>query len=183
MVVLKDIKASHLEALLSFMYIGEVDVKEKELGDIISAAECLRIKGLVVSDENPPKIQQTKPQNNESSDKTDESLSNNNDKQKNKNPMITLFEYQDSSPKSERETLPKSSKPSSSKNDHLFGKNDQKDVIPFTRIKEERDQFVEISEPEIELKDGRWSESMFGSHSALSADTESSKSVSFFYIF
>ena len=53
MVVLKDIRKSHLEALLDYMYVGEVDVKQSELAGLIKAAECLRIKGLAVPDEDP----------------------------------------------------------------------------------------------------------------------------------
>ena len=54
-VVLKDIKKSDLEALLDYMYIGEVDVRQSELAGLIKAAECLRIKGLAVPDEDPTK--------------------------------------------------------------------------------------------------------------------------------
>ena len=52
-VVLKDIRQSDLESLLDYMYIGEVDVKQSDLAGLIKAAECLRIKGLAVPDEDP----------------------------------------------------------------------------------------------------------------------------------
>ncbi|KAB7497607.1 Longitudinals lacking protein, isoform G [Armadillidium nasatum] len=52
-VILKDIKHHDLEALLDYMYLGEVDVKQNELAGLIKAAECLRIKGLAVPDEDP----------------------------------------------------------------------------------------------------------------------------------
>ncbi|XP_045105142.1 longitudinals lacking protein, isoforms H/M/V-like isoform X3 [Portunus trituberculatus] len=60
-VVLKDIKKSDLEALLDYMYIGEVDVRQSELAGLIKAAECLRIKGLAVPDEDPTKAHKKAP--------------------------------------------------------------------------------------------------------------------------
>lgn len=53
-IVLKDIKAEDLEALLSYMYVGEVSVSQSDLGRLIKAAEMLCIKGLAVPDEPPP---------------------------------------------------------------------------------------------------------------------------------
>ncbi|XP_037794758.1 longitudinals lacking protein, isoforms H/M/V-like isoform X2 [Penaeus monodon] len=52
-IVLKDIKGHELEALLDYMYLGEVDVQQADLPGLIKAAECLRIKGLAVPDEDP----------------------------------------------------------------------------------------------------------------------------------
>ncbi|MCL4131125.1 UNVERIFIED_CONTAM: hypothetical protein GTU68_065518 [Idotea baltica] len=52
-VILKDIRHHDLEALLDYMYLGEVDVKQSELAGLIKAAECLKIKGLAVPDEDP----------------------------------------------------------------------------------------------------------------------------------
>lgn len=49
-VILKDIRQQDLEALLDYMYLGEVDVKQTELSELLHAAECLRIKGLAVPD-------------------------------------------------------------------------------------------------------------------------------------
>lgn len=51
--ILKDIKFQEIEALLDYMYIGEVEIKQSELAGLIKAAECLRIKGLAVADEDP----------------------------------------------------------------------------------------------------------------------------------
>nr|XP_027211459.1 zinc finger protein 572-like [Penaeus vannamei] len=45
------------------MYIGEVDVRQSELAGLIKAAECLRIKGLAVPDEDPTKAQKKGPIN------------------------------------------------------------------------------------------------------------------------
>ncbi|XP_076059118.1 uncharacterized protein LOC143035883 isoform X2 [Oratosquilla oratoria] len=56
-VVLKDIQKADLDALLDYMYIGEVDVRQSDLAGLIKAAECLRIKGLAVPDEDPSKVQ------------------------------------------------------------------------------------------------------------------------------
>ncbi|XP_066970973.1 longitudinals lacking protein, isoforms H/M/V-like isoform X2 [Macrobrachium rosenbergii] len=52
-IVLKDIRHEDLEALLNYMYVGEVNVLQTELSGLIKAAECLRIKGLAVPDEAP----------------------------------------------------------------------------------------------------------------------------------
>lgn len=55
-VVLQDLPPRHLEALLSYMYLGQVSVPQDDLGGLIKAAECLAIKGLAVPDEptSPP---------------------------------------------------------------------------------------------------------------------------------
>ena len=52
-IVLKDIRYQDLEALLNYMYVGEVNVLQTDLSGLIKAAECLRIKGLAVPDESP----------------------------------------------------------------------------------------------------------------------------------
>ncbi|KAF2347377.1 BTB/POZ domain [Trinorchestia longiramus] len=52
-VVLKDIRSEDLEALLDYMYAGEVEVKHSSLSSLIKAAECLCIKGLAVPDGDP----------------------------------------------------------------------------------------------------------------------------------
>jgi len=54
-IVLKDIRHEDLEALLNYMYVGEVNVLQNELAGLIKAAECLQIKGLAVPDEAPTK--------------------------------------------------------------------------------------------------------------------------------
>ena len=54
-IVLKDIKCADLEALLDYMYLGEVNVKQSELSSLIKSAECLQIKGLAVPDDEPTK--------------------------------------------------------------------------------------------------------------------------------
>ncbi|KAK4323699.1 hypothetical protein Pmani_005630 [Petrolisthes manimaculis] len=54
-VVLKDIKCSDIEALLSYMYAGVVSVLQQDLARLIKAAELLQIKGLAVPDEPPVK--------------------------------------------------------------------------------------------------------------------------------
>ncbi|CAL4062494.1 unnamed protein product [Meganyctiphanes norvegica] len=54
-IVLKDIKCEDLEALLDYMYLGEVNVRQCDLASLIKSAECLRIKGLAVPDDEPPK--------------------------------------------------------------------------------------------------------------------------------
>ncbi|XP_042894412.1 oocyte zinc finger protein XlCOF7.1-like [Penaeus japonicus] len=52
-IVLKDIHCKDIEALLSYMYAGVVSVAQKDLAQLIKAAELLQIKGLAVPDEPP----------------------------------------------------------------------------------------------------------------------------------
>ncbi|CAL4086432.1 unnamed protein product [Meganyctiphanes norvegica] len=52
-VILTDIQCSDLELLLEFMYNGQVHVKQHELSSLMEAAECLKVKGLAVPDEEP----------------------------------------------------------------------------------------------------------------------------------
>lgn len=51
MVVLKDVTRPEVEALLTYMYIGEVNVLQENLPGLLKAAECLQIKGLAVPDD------------------------------------------------------------------------------------------------------------------------------------
>ena len=50
-IILKDIKFQEIEALLDYMYIGEVDIKQNDLPGLIKAAECLKIKGLTAKED------------------------------------------------------------------------------------------------------------------------------------
>ena len=50
-IVLKDVSCQNLEDLLDFMYLGEVNVPQEKLGNLIKVAECLKIKGLAVPDD------------------------------------------------------------------------------------------------------------------------------------
>ena len=49
-VYLKDVKPSHMELLLNFMYRGEIHVEEEELMDLLATAKGLQIRGLSESD-------------------------------------------------------------------------------------------------------------------------------------
>ncbi|KAK7080528.1 hypothetical protein SK128_026793 [Halocaridina rubra] len=52
-IVLHNMRVGELEALLNYMYLGEVSVLQADLAGLIKAAECLKIKGLAVPDEAP----------------------------------------------------------------------------------------------------------------------------------
>ncbi|XP_045583254.1 transcription activator GAGA isoform X2 [Procambarus clarkii] len=52
-IVMKDIRHDDMEALLNYMYLGEVKVLQRDLPGLLRAAECLKIKGLAVPDEAP----------------------------------------------------------------------------------------------------------------------------------
>ena len=55
-IVLKDIPSSTFESLISYMYLGKVNVGQEKLADLVKAAEYLKIKGLAVGDVvEPPK--------------------------------------------------------------------------------------------------------------------------------
>lgn len=45
-VVLKDMKIEDLRAIIDFMYRGEVNVSQNQLGNLLKTAEVLRVKGL-----------------------------------------------------------------------------------------------------------------------------------------
>ncbi|XP_045133123.1 protein abrupt-like isoform X3 [Portunus trituberculatus] len=51
-VVINNVTSKELEALLDFMYMGEVSVKDSLIPDIMRAAECLRIRGLSLLDDD-----------------------------------------------------------------------------------------------------------------------------------
>jgi len=53
---LKDVRSHDIEALLDYMYLGEVNVNQNDLSSLLKTAECLRIKGLAVPDEDPTKV-------------------------------------------------------------------------------------------------------------------------------
>lgn len=59
-IVLKDVKPDELEALLSYMYAGVVNVAQNDLARLIKAAELLQIKGLAVPDEPPQEAESKK---------------------------------------------------------------------------------------------------------------------------
>lgn len=54
-IVLQDIDSYQLEALLDYMYLGEVDVHQHKLTTFIKAAEALHVKGLATNDDDPTK--------------------------------------------------------------------------------------------------------------------------------
>ncbi|XP_022185729.2 longitudinals lacking protein-like [Nilaparvata lugens] len=45
-IILKDVPFSHLQAILEFMYAGEVNVSQEQLPALLSTADRLQIKGL-----------------------------------------------------------------------------------------------------------------------------------------
>jgi len=49
-IYLKDVDSTHLQLLLSYMYRGEVDVADNQLGEFLKTASGLQIKGLSESD-------------------------------------------------------------------------------------------------------------------------------------
>ncbi|XP_063865080.1 protein abrupt-like isoform X2 [Scylla paramamosain] len=52
-IVIRDVKCKNMEALLSYMYAGVVNVSQSDLPQLIKAAEMLEIKGLAVADDPP----------------------------------------------------------------------------------------------------------------------------------
>ncbi|CAL4151153.1 unnamed protein product [Meganyctiphanes norvegica] len=49
-IILQGVTFKHLEALLDYMYLGEVNILQSELASLIKAAEILQIKGLAIPD-------------------------------------------------------------------------------------------------------------------------------------
>ena len=52
-IILTEVKHEIFEVLLNYMYVGEVTVAQEILAGLVKAAECLKIKGLAIPDENP----------------------------------------------------------------------------------------------------------------------------------
>lgn len=73
-IFLKDMKFWQLQALVDFMYRGEVNVTQDKLPNLLSAAEALQIKGLAspVNHSAPPKITQVQPMPTTQHDLSDE---------------------------------------------------------------------------------------------------------------
>ncbi|KAA0200012.1 hypothetical protein HAZT_HAZT002711 [Hyalella azteca] len=67
-VFMKDVSCNDIEALLDFMYHGEVNVPQSSLGSLIKTAEGLQIKGLAVPDDPPSSRVNDKDLNQESHD-------------------------------------------------------------------------------------------------------------------
>lgn len=45
-IILKDVSYSHLQAILEFMYAGEVNVSQEQLPAFLKTADRLKVKGL-----------------------------------------------------------------------------------------------------------------------------------------
>lgn len=60
-IFLKDIPFHHLQALVHYIYHGEVNIAEDQLADLLSTAESLQIKGLTDSDCKMNNIEQRNP--------------------------------------------------------------------------------------------------------------------------
>lgn len=50
-IILKDIKYHDIEALINFMYQGEVNVKQDELENFLTVAAILKVKGLTFNND------------------------------------------------------------------------------------------------------------------------------------
>lgn len=46
-IILKDVSYTHLQAILEFMYAGEVNVSQEQLPAFLKTADRLKVKGLV----------------------------------------------------------------------------------------------------------------------------------------
>ncbi|CAL4115876.1 unnamed protein product, partial [Meganyctiphanes norvegica] len=55
-IVLKDVSSHDIEALLDYMYLGEVNVNQSDLASLLKTAKCLKIKGFAVSEEDVTKV-------------------------------------------------------------------------------------------------------------------------------
>ena len=53
---MRDVQTMELEALLNYMYKGEVDVLQETLSELVKTAEALQIKGLAVPDDEAQNV-------------------------------------------------------------------------------------------------------------------------------
>lgn len=51
-IILKDVPYSHLQAILEYMYAGEVNVAQADLPNFLKTAERLKVKGLAEVNQN-----------------------------------------------------------------------------------------------------------------------------------
>lgn len=51
-IILKDVPFSHLQAILEYMYAGEVNVSQADLPAFLKTAERLKVKGLAEVQQN-----------------------------------------------------------------------------------------------------------------------------------
>lgn len=51
-IILKDVPFSHLQAILEYMYAGEVNVAQADLPNFLKTAERLKVKGLAEVNQN-----------------------------------------------------------------------------------------------------------------------------------
>lgn len=59
--VLNNIQTRDLEAILDFMYTGQASVKEVHLGQVMKAAQSLRVRGLALLEETKPVMHKPQP--------------------------------------------------------------------------------------------------------------------------
>lgn len=76
-IVLKDVSKDEIEGLLSYMYLGEVNVHHNKLASFLKTAESLKIKGLAVSDDEPTNLSKSQHSNEDSSSLKKRRLDNN----------------------------------------------------------------------------------------------------------
>lgn len=58
-IIINDISIEIMEGLLKYMYLGEVNIDKVQVPQFVSAAECLKIKGLALPDEDPTLLHST----------------------------------------------------------------------------------------------------------------------------
>ena len=54
-IVVKDIESKHIEALLNYMYKGEVNVPQDDLPELIKSAEAFKVRGLAMPETDKQK--------------------------------------------------------------------------------------------------------------------------------
>ena len=134
---MKDISSEEVEYLLNYMYVGEVNVSQEKLANLIKAAECLRIKGLAISDDDQTQLQRN------SDKRTNDQISNFDHKRKKRKDSMNSLDPKHVSKKIFGNEHPQMS--SLNDDNHAYFTNSDGKAQQNVTFKNEEDEVTNIS--------------------------------------